>query len=393
VFWALGLVFALASLGWMKLLVRRNVRTMADMDGLVLAGIWFALLCVSLVRFMTITPAATGRLLFPGIAALALFLALGLEAATPRRWSDATLGGVGVGLLALSIASPFCAIAPLFAPPLIDSAQNISGEIPFDDAVFDAVRLLGAQVDPDEAQAGDTVDVTLYWETQATPPADLRVVVRLWTMGGRLVGQRDAQPTAQVYPPDLWRAGDIVRDVHRLPVGEEGPAMCRVSVSVLIDDELLGEVSSPGMLKLTAAPIPLEEIAHPVAYTLGDQVELIGYDIAASPSGETLDVTLYWHSLSEMDQDYVVFVHLLDEEGGVYGQGDGPPLTNDYATSYWAPGEVLADEHTIALKGGLSLDAQLLVGLYRGADGVRLPAYDAAGERVPDDAIRLDPFP
>jgi hypothetical protein len=356
VFWGLGLLAAAAVLGWIRLIVRRERR--AEMNA----------------------------------AALSLLVALGLDALAPRRWSNVTMGIVEVGLLALSIVSPFCAIRPRFASPLIASAEDISGEIPFDDAVFDAVRLLGAQVEPDAVAPGAKVDVTLYWEALSAPPDNLRAVVQLWTLGGRLVGQRDTAPAGAVYPPDLWRAGDIVRDAYRMQMNEAGLAMCRVVVRVLVGDEVLGEVSSPAMLRLTGEPVSVDEIAYPLAYTLGDQVELIGYDMpdGAPPSGEPLTITLYWRALAEMNENYTVFVHLLDRDGMPQAQGDGPPLNNDYPTSYWMAGDVLADVHTIPLEDGLPTGARLRVGLYRLADGVRLPVYTAQGERVPDDAIALN---
>lgn len=313
---------------------------------------------------------------------------------------------MGTGLLALSIASPFCAIAPRYALPLIGSTEDIPEEVLFGgmDGGYGkpsygdvgSVRLLGVKVEPDESQAGEMVSVTLYWEAQTPPPANLRAVVRLWTVGGRLVGQRDTTPAGEVYPPDLWRAGDVVRDVYRLQVNGSGPAMCRVAVSVLAGDELLGEVSSLALLKLVAAPVSAEQMMVPLAYTLGGKIELIGYDVPSSapPPGEPLIVTLYWRPLAEIDEDYVVFVHLLsgsdNEDGMLYGQGDGPPLDNDYPTSYWSPGEVLADTHAVPLQDDLPAGAYLLVGLYRLADGTRLSVYTTTGERVPDDAIMLD---
>jgi len=394
VLWALGLVVVLATVGWVRLIVRRDARAKVNEAGLLLAGTWFVLLFVSLVRYMTTTPSAEGRLLFPGSAAFSLLLALGLEAVVPRRRVGMTMTVVGAGLLALSIASPFCAIAPRYALPLIGAVEDISGETPFGDAVFGSVCLLGVEVEPDEAQAGETVSVTLYWEALDTPPADLRAVVQLWTLGGRPVGQRDTTPAGEVYPPDLWRAGDIVRDVYRLRVHEDenGPALCRVTVNVMTGDESLGEVSSPAMLKLAVAPISIVPWAYP--YRLGGKVELIGYDVSSgAPSpGEPLEVTLYWHVLAEMDEDYTVFVHLLNEDGALYGQGDGPPLDGDYPTSYWSPGEVLADTHVVPLEDGLPQGAYLLVGLYRLADGTRLPAYTTEGGRVPDDAIVLNSY-
>ena len=39
---------------------------------------------------------------------------------------------------------------------------------------------------------------------------------------------------------------------------------------------------------------------------------------------------------------------------------------------------------------GIPTDGYLLLGLYRPEDGQRLPAHTEAGERLPDDAIRID---
>jgi hypothetical protein len=168
-----------------------------------------------------------------------------------------------------------------------------------------------------------------------------------------------------------------------------------VVVTVVAGDETWGEVSSPGMFKLGGAPMPAGQIKHPLAYTLGDQVELEGYSVlGASPdTGEALALTFYWRALAEIEEDYTVFVHLLGEDGTLYGQGDGPPLNSDYPTSHWAPGELLADTHLVPLEGGFPPGAYLLVGLYRLADGARLPVHTAVGERVPDDAIPIPLVP
>jgi hypothetical protein len=146
------------------------------------------------------------------------------------------------------------------------------------------------------------------------------------------------------------------------------------------------------VLRLTGAPVPSDEIAHPLAYNLDKRIELIGYDVSNGPpsSGEPLAVTLYWRVQAEMDEDYTVFVHLLDESGTLHAQGDGPPLDNDYPTKFWSPGEVLADTHIVTLKDDPPANAHLLIGLYRLADSARLPVYTAQGERVLNDAIRLN---
>jgi hypothetical protein len=399
----------LAAAGWVDMIVRRPWRKEGPgmmAQGLLLAGVWFLLLFASLVQYMVTTPSDEGRLLFPGIAAFSLLLALGLETAVPRRefvegsrpepvegarrWVATARVVVAGGLLLLAVASPFGAIVPRYARPLERSTADIPQDALLTDTVFGGVRLAGIDIEPKTARPGETVSVTLYWETRAAPLVALRAVVQLWTFGGRLVGQHDRTPAGDLYPPDLWRDGDVVLDTYRFTLVEERPAMCHVTVLVLDGDELLGRASSPSALELVGLPVSADDVPLPLTVSLGGQIELIGYDVPAlCSSGETLGITLYWRGLVDMDEDYTVFVHLVGEDGTLYGQGDGPPLNNDYPTSYWSPGEVLADARTIPLHDGWPDGGYLLVGLYRLADGARLPVFTADGARMQDDAIRL----
>lgn len=395
VFWVLTALALLAASGWVKLtLAPLRSRTLAaeEAEGLLITGVSFLLLFVSLVRYMMTTPSAEGRLLFPGIAAFASMLVLGWETVLPVAWSRKALLVIIAGLLALSTATPLL-ITARYAWPLASLSEALSAQQTFDDAVFGPVRLLSVNVEPEEARAGDTVRVTLYWGVEGDVPVpDLRAVVRLWTLGGRWAGQRDTTPAGEVYPPDLWRAGDLVRDTYHVRVQADGPAMCRVGVSILAGRQPLGEVSTGALLRLLPQqPGPaVHLLAQP--YRLGDVVELVGYRLDSYPpsAGRPLVLTLYWHALADMEEDYTVFVHLLSKDGTLLGQGDGPPLNNDYPTSYWLPGERLLDTHPVSVEGELPDETYLLVGLYRLADGMRLPAYAASGERLPADAIRLN---
>jgi hypothetical protein len=66
-----------------------------------------------------------------------------------------------------------------------------------------------------------------------------------------------------------------------------------------------------------------------------------------------------------MEEDYTVFVHLLDSEGTIVAQEDREPLGGDYPTSHWSPGEVVQDPIQIPLEGDLQPGRyRLLVGMY-----------------------------
>jgi hypothetical protein len=182
-----------------------------------------------------------------------------------------------------------------------------------------------------------------------------------------------------------------------MQVQGDGPAACDLSVKLAAGDVTWGKESWARAFKVLAPPLPTEEIASRVTYTLDGKVTLLGYSLPEPwpPAGGSPPVVLYWRVLEEMGEDYTVFVHLCNAQGDVLGQGDGPPLAGDYPTSDWEPGETLADTHVVLLdraatSASLPAGTHLLVGLYRMGDGTRLPAYGASGERVPDDAIRLD---
>jgi len=139
-------------------------------------------------------------------------------------------------------------------------------------------------------------------------------------------------------------------------------------------------------------------IAHPLSATLGDQVQLLGYDLStpgppayegkergAAAPGDTITLTLYWQALTEMDESYTVFTHLLAPDGSMAGQRDTAPLDGAYPTDLWLSGEVVADTYEISLRTDTPPgEHRLEVGMYVAETGARLPVSDTS-----DDAILL----
>jgi hypothetical protein len=120
--------------------------------------------------------------------------------------------------------------------------------------------------------------------------------------------------------------------------------------------------------------IPTSQV--PLAASFGDQIALLGYDLSSSTlqAGGTLTVTLNWQVVRTPNQDYTVFVHLLDANGKIVAQDDSQPAHGTLPTRGWLPREVVADRHTIALPAALPADSyRLEVGWYDAASGKRLP--------------------
>lgn len=253
-----------------------------------------------------------------------------------------------------------------------------------------AVRLQGYDQAPRSPRPGDTVRVSLYWQPQRALAAVYHSFVHVVDTAGQPIAQSDHQPGGVYWPSTLWQAGELLRDDHWLTIlPETAPGVYRLLVGLyeLAPDGTLRPLGEPAVAGWLAVKTQIETqpgpIARPAAAEFGTAIELLGYD--APPAAGELAVTLYWRARRPPDQDYTVFVHLLDASGQIVAQADSPPRGGTYPTSVWDTGEVVADEHAIRLPEGLPAgEYWLRVGLYSaGAD--RLPVRDGG------DSVELGP--
>jgi hypothetical protein len=123
----------------------------------------------------------------------------------------------------------------------------------------------------------------------------------------------------------------------------------------------------------------------------GGQADLIGYDVALAPSGDALDLTLYWRSVARFDHAYFVGAVVIGPDGAPLGMYDWLPVDGGYPTSCWRPGEVIADHATIPLDaappGGYWLSVSLFDFDTRERLAVSVPGLDA------DTQVGLGPVP
>ena len=274
-------------------------------------------------------------------------------------------------------------------------------EIDFDHRL----RLLGYALYQPEIKPGDFLYVTLYW--QAITPLDSHYIVSLqvWGPGGKRIGQFDTPPGGHSFPTIDWQVGQTVAETYAVPMegSGKGPALGQLEVVVYCwpsverlearnsEGQVLGRVFLTP-LKLSS-PEPIERgIKHRVRFNLGNIIELVGYDLkdATVRGGENLHLTLYWRATGEIENDYTVFTHLIDEESRIWGQKDSQPLDGYYPTSLWEKGELIKDEYELVLNpkapaGGYWLE----VGMYLLSTGERLPLLDEAGQ-LKDSRILLE---
>lgn len=173
--------------------------------------------------------------------------------------------------------------------------------------------------------------------------------------------------------------------VHRGAVIAAG--LIQLALVLIFMREGLAWVNSPPGTALVAQ--------NQVVYYLGDQIQLLGYDLNARTfrPGDRLELTLYWYAQEPVDYGYAAFVHVAS---------GGPPLAQadkqnpaGRPTLEWTPEGYIRDPYHIDLNVPPG-DYQLTAGLYtcdtRPPDacgnGDRPPVTDAAGQPL-GDAIPL----
>jgi hypothetical protein len=72
---------------------------------------------------------------------------------------------------------------------------------------------------------------------------------------------------------------------------------------------------------------------------------LTGYELLQQTvqAGETITLTLRWHALRQMEEDYTVSAQLIDEAQRKAAQHDSPPLEGAAQTTTWRSNQTVVD--------------------------------------------------
>jgi hypothetical protein len=240
----------------------------------------------------------------------------------------------------------------------------------------------------------------LYWQAAQPVNRDYLSSVQLLGRDLQPVASLNRHPASGMIPTGNWEAGQIWRDEYRLTVAQGAEAPSRLLVRAALYDPrterdlpITGPSGEPiellvlGEARLAARPgaeTPRPPIAQ--AATLEDGIGFEGYGLAPQPAhaGTTVEVALYWRAYSRPQQDYTIFVHLLDRPGAEpINTGDGPPVEGYYPTSFWHSGDVIRDVHRLPIPADLPPgEYQIGVGVYNPSTGRRLARADGGGDVV-----------
>ncbi len=401
VYVALDVFTLLAAIGLLIGIARRALPRL-----LALPALWLAIIFLALMRWTMLTLASQGRLLFPAIGAGGILFTFGMmQVSTEFKILNSKfkipMARLNLEFRILNLASfvpilflltfaalaPFTLLAPAYALParLSDDAS-----VPRNARIFydDKIELIGYDLPQKSVAPNSELPITLYWRSPARLAEDFSVGIALVDADGKKVGQWDAYPGNGLYPTRLWQPGEVIVDKYRVPVAADAraPQVARVEVALyrkatlqnLAPRDSQGRAITPSIARFKIAGQARVAVENPVEYLFGEQIALVGY--AMQNDSSNLRVKLFWRARAVIPEDYTVFVHVVDTNGKLIVQADSQPQRGAYPTFFWDAGELVADEHLIALPRDLPRgDYAVRVGLYRASDGARLPVRGGAG--------------
>jgi hypothetical protein len=248
----------------------------------------------------------------------------------------------------------------------------------------------------------DYWDVQLTWQTETQVPINYTCSLRFLNLDGAPVAQRDFAegPGYGFWPTSAWPVGERLTDHLRVAVPEGVRPEDAAAMSVVLYDR-----SQPGYPAAGTAIVPLgtrerrfeaPSIQHPIGAVLGNQIMLLGYDLAQETA--LLRLHLHWQAgehwapEGQVPADYVIFVHLYDPaDETIVAQSDARPRKGIYPTSSWTAGEVVSEEIVLDLSKVEPGRYRLGMGMYEVNSKDRAPILDAQGDTLPGGRLVLEP--
>jgi hypothetical protein len=372
----------------------------------VLLTLWIVIVFVALLRWTSATYASQGRLLFPTLSALSILFILGISAWFPARHGWRVTLGMAAALALLALSVPFTSIQPAYARPPVLTIEELPERLqPFNVTYGGVMKLLGYQVDRHAARPGDPVAVTLYWQALAPMEQNYSIFIQLFSLDRQRFFQIDSYPGGGAYPTSFWQPGEVMGFTHQATIeavpSQPTAAFLEVGFYDLETGQRLQAVDAEGQVTpqpyLTRikveAPTTPPSPQHVADINFDNRARLVGYTYAreALLRGEATPLILYWEVLAPLAADYTIFIHLVDADGQLAKQADGPPLQGAYPTSYWAAGEWLTDPHHFSAADPLpDGNYRFAVGFYHPETWQRLPVVNTDGEIIGDAGLLVE---
>lgn len=392
VLWDVFLLAALAGVvmaffvRWRSLSANQRI-LFAAMAGHVLVVICFAVLWTTMVL------ASHGRLLFPALPSIATFLAIGIaQIFSNARLPQRATAWAALPFAAIAALTPIVTIAPAYRPPLISALP--AGATPAQMTMAPFAEVIGYRMTPSNVRPGDMVRVAVYLRALQRTPSDYLLATKLFGRDNVQLARFDTYSGGGLLPSSEWQAGQMWLDEMdmRIPDDAKTPAILRLQFALFnayfgktaTNIDASGNAGSPLFDGATLLPATQPLNPQPLA-SYGQIVMLNALDAGPLHAGAPLTVTLQWQPLARAQQDFTVFVHLIDAGGQLIAQSDSPPDAGQFPSTRWASGATFTETRVLAAPANAQAgEYRLSIGLYDPKSGARLPAVNGQGAALPD---------
>ncbi|MEL6151453.1 MAG: hypothetical protein AAFR56_17640, partial [Chloroflexota bacterium] len=276
----------------------------------------------------------------------------------PYRSADNDFAGVWADVGTVEVIRPNTFPAP----------DELPVDVRINEPMADGLQLIGHNTLPQTARPGEQIPLTLHW--YAAPTDEPREPVNMSLVMGDVTVGADWS-LFEEHPMETWLDGQLMTQrtqIELLLDAESGIYPLRLANE---NTEItLGEVEIAGVARVYDPPA----VAFQRTNTGSSPIGLYGYSVVEDD--EQVSIRLVWQAFERPQDDYTVFVHLVDAAGNIIGQRDVMPVDGTYPTSLWAAGEFVMDLHTLPLPQTPYI---VRTGLYSQSNGQRLQIDNATG--------------
>ena len=265
------------------------------------------------------------------------------------------------------------------------TSADVSGVVNFGDQI----NLLGYDLGQTTVQAGESFELSAYWQARQPPAVNYSALAQLIDDERHLyAGQDNLHPgTLQT---TLWQPWGYVRDSHTVPVPAGTPPGDYLLVTGLYDPktwarlQIKGDQAVPWSdvftipVAVTKPPhrptVPDLGLSWPIDADVGPDLRLLGAtpERDTTPRNDFLRVAIFWEARQPPARDYQVSLRVVAVDGTTVKQETTRPSYNRYPTRLWAEGERVRDNHE------LWIPADFPAGQYR----LQVQLLDEAGQPV-----------
>lgn len=292
------------------------------------------------------------------------------QAPRPAALTMSTAAWLGLAALGAALLAFKLGIAGRYDTPLrwrrLQDNQLRGAMYTTDAIVAGRARLLGYDVRPERAAAGDVLFADLYW--RLSEPLKFRATLRLLDERGLEWSYKDEIDTALVGysgppPSQEWPPGAYAKEYHAIRILPGAPpGEYLLAVTPFAPDTLeplpitSGQPAPGGYPGLVAGKLQVALPAHPPSAgaldlavptnaPLGPDLTIVGYSLDRTEiaPGERMRLLIGWQARRQPQADYAVQLELVGPDGQTIAQTSLAP-GGGYATSHWRAGEVILSQ-------------------------------------------------